>query len=139
MISKRSINRDAAPENAKPIKNATRAAVDVRTRAICRSKGSSVERASEPSQKPSSWGATTPPIRPTAISNSVIGGPPKPELALSVHNSLDTPLAHCRHEGAMVAVRLVGIVDREIADRVVDGVTSAQVARDHRRVARAGM
>src|SRR5215469_11441726 len=43
--------RDAAPENAKPIKNATSAAVDVRTRPTCRSRGSSFERVSEPSQK----------------------------------------------------------------------------------------
>src|SRR3989442_353169 len=75
MISSRSIKRDAAPENAKPIKNATRAAVDVRTRATCRSKGSSAERISEPSQKPSSWTATTPAIRPNATSSSVIRGP----------------------------------------------------------------
>src|SRR5262249_10485435 len=75
MISSRSIKRDAAPENAKPIKNATRAAVDARTRATCRSKASSAERLCEPSQNPSSWAATTPAIRPNATSSSVIRGP----------------------------------------------------------------
>src|SRR5262249_33666784 len=53
MRSCRSMKRDAAPENAKPIKNATRAAVDVRTRPICRSKASSFERVSEPNQSQS--------------------------------------------------------------------------------------
>ena len=40
--------RVAAPENAKPTKNATSAAVEARTRPTCRSKGSSAERAREP-------------------------------------------------------------------------------------------
>src|SRR5215471_12614311 len=91
MISSRSIKRDAAPENAKPIKNATRAAVDVRTRAICRSKGSSAERISEPSQKPSSWAATTPTIRPNATSSSVIRDPLKPESAAEKRDEFPPP------------------------------------------------
>src|SRR5438128_11240035 len=94
MISSRSIKRDAAPENAKPIKNATRAAVDVRTRATCRSKDSSAERISEPSQKPSSWTATTPAIRPNATSSAVIRGPLSQTHALDVDDSLDAHLAH---------------------------------------------
>src|SRR5262245_59221026 len=48
--SSRSTKRDAAPGKGKPIKNATRAAVDVRTRATCRSKGSSGGRIRAPSQ-----------------------------------------------------------------------------------------
>src|SRR5262249_29661316 len=78
MMSSRAIKRDAAPENAKPIKNATTAAVDARTRVICRSKGSSTERISEPNQKPSSWAATTPAIRPDATNISVICRPLDP-------------------------------------------------------------
>src|SRR6516225_2641158 len=91
MISSRSIKRDAAPENAKPTKNATNAAVDARTRAICRSKGSSAERISEPSQKPSSWAATTPAIRPNATSSSVIRGPLKPESAAEKPDEFPPP------------------------------------------------
>src|SRR5215471_15429935 len=106
MISSRSIKRDAAPENAKPIKNATNAAVDARTRATCRSKGSSAERISEPSQKPSSWAATTPAIRPNATSSSVIRGPLSQSRALGVHDSLDATLTHRFHKGAVVALRL---------------------------------
>src|SRR4029450_321959 len=115
MISSRSIKRDAAPENAKPIKNATRAAVDARTRATCRSKDSSAERISEPSQKPSSWTATTPTIRPNATSSSVIRGPLSQSHALGVHDSFDATLTHRFQKGAVVALRLVGIFDRELA------------------------
>src|SRR5262249_49061837 len=137
MISSRSIKRDAAPENAKPTKNATNAAVDARTRATCRSKGSSAERISEPSQKPSSWAATTPAIRPNATSSSVIRGPLSQSRALGVHDSLDATLTHRFHKGAVVALRLVGIFDRELAHCVV--LAGAYVACNHGGVPRAGM
>jgi hypothetical protein len=52
IIEYRYVKRVAAPENANAIKNATRAAVDVRTKPICRSKGSSAVRFSKPSSKP---------------------------------------------------------------------------------------
>src|SRR6516162_6429749 len=126
MISSRSIKRDAAPENAKPTKNATNAAVDARTRATCRSKGSSAERISEPSQKPSSWAATTPAIRLNATSSSVIRGPLSQSRALvGVHDSLDATLTHRFHKGAVVALRLVGTFDRELAHCVVKDLVGA--------------
>src|SRR5262249_47125959 len=78
MMSCRAIKRDAAPENAKPIKNATTAAVDARTRVTCRSKGSSAARISEPNQKPSSCATTTPATRPNATNISIICSPLDP-------------------------------------------------------------
>src|SRR5262245_41005407 len=80
MTSPLAVKRAAAPENAKPIKNATRAAVEARTRATSRSNGSSAPRICDPSQKPSSWATITPAIRPNATSSSVICGLPKPEI-----------------------------------------------------------
>src|SRR5262249_3174298 len=100
MISTRSIKRDDAPENAKPIRNATTAAVEVRTRATCRSKGSSAERSREPSQKPSSWATTTPAIRPNTTSNSVIVGNGQ---AVGIHDGLDATSRNHFRKGAVTA------------------------------------
>src|SRR5262249_56498868 len=81
--------------------------------------GSSAERISEPSQKPSSWAATTPAIRPNATSSSVIRGPLSQSRALGVHDSLDATLTHRFHKGAVVPLRLVGIFDPALAHSAV--------------------
>src|SRR5215475_11901310 len=119
MRSSRFVKRDAAPENAKPTKNATRAAVDVRTRTICRSNGSSAVRQSEPSQKPISYAATTPAIRPVATSNSLI---------------VSSPCAGSEDEAAVELLYRTGVHRKELGEARNIGFRRLDVMRQHKPI-----
>lgn len=53
--------------------------------------------------------------------------------------STNSPVADRLDESAVVAHVLIGVLDRELADRVIEGLPGAHVAGEYRRIAGVGV